>query len=207
MNRLVIAPHADDEAYGCGGLIAKYGGEATICVVADMNLQRADELKASMAAYTVRPEFTCLGLPDGDVGHNPSTLVRLLDEVIAETKAQEVYLPYPGVHQDHVAVYEASMRSIRLSMSDSHWFPRSVFVYDVPVYDQDLYPSHWRWNVFEALRDEHVEAKAAAVSAYESQAPAGAHPANGVREQAAAIGHPRGVAWAEQYSAVRMVRR
>jgi LmbE family N-acetylglucosaminyl deacetylase len=207
MNRLVIAPHADDEAYGCGGLLAKYGGECTVAVCAAATPERYAELLASMAAYEVAPEVRFLGMADGAMDQSARRLVSALDEVIADVKAQEVYLPYPGVHQDHIAVYEASMRALRLSMSDDHWYPRAAFVYDVPVYDQDLYPTHWRWNVFEALLDQHVEAKAAAVAAYESQAPAGSHPATGVREQADAIGRARGVAWAEQYSLVRQVRR
>ena len=43
----------------------------------------------------------------------------------SRTKPDEVYLPFPSLHQDHIAVYEAGMRSGRLSMSPDHWVPNA----------------------------------------------------------------------------------
>ena len=64
------------------------------------------------------------------------------------------------------------MRSARLSMSPDHWVPDSVLVYDIAVYDVNLYPSDLRWNVFEALTEEQADLKAAACAAYASENPA-----------------------------------
>ena len=121
---------------------------------------------------------------------------------MAEVRPDEVYLPFPSLHQDHIAVYEAGMRA-RLSMSPGHWVPTSVLVYDIAVYDVNLYPSDLRWNVFEALTEEQADLKAAACDAYVSENPAGAHPMNSIKEIAATVGHMRKVDFAEQYALVR----
>ena len=49
-------------------------------------------------------------------------LVGALDEVLAEWQPSELYLPFPSLHQDHIAAYEAGMRAARLSMTEGHWF-------------------------------------------------------------------------------------
>ena len=89
-------------------------------------------------------------------------MVGAIDEIMAELKPEELYLPYPSLHQDHIAVYEAGMRSCRVSMSLDHWFPPSVYVYDIAVYDVNLYPTDLRWNVFEALTEEQITAEGSA---------------------------------------------
>ena len=144
---------------------------------------------------------------DGQTAQHMSDLVRALDDVMAELRPDEVYLPFPSLHQDHIAVYEAGMRSCRVSMSAEHWVPNVLMVYDIAVYDLNLYPSDLRWNVFEQLTEEQADLKAAACRAYETEIPTGSHPMNSIKELAASVGHIRLVDYAEQYALVRQVRR
>ena len=206
MRRLVIAPHMDDEALGCGGLLAKYPGDSTVVVVTESGATRRAEHAKALKVLGVT-DSRCLDFKDGTTQQHMSELVRELDQVMADVRPDEVYLPFPSLHQDHIAVYEAGMRSARLSMSVDHWVPNSVLVYDIAVYDVNLYPSDLRWNVFEALTEEQADKKAAACDAYASENPGGAHPMNSVKEIAATVGHMRKVAFAEQYALVRQVRR
>ncbi len=206
MKRLVIAPHMDDESMGCGGLMAKYPDECAVVTVTDSGSVRAGEHTRAMEILGVS-ESRHLGFEDGQTAQHMSDLVRALDEVMAELRPDEVYLPYPSLHQDHIAVYEAGMRSSRVSMSSAHWFPPSVFVYDIAVYDVNLYPSDLRWNVFESLDQGHIDRKTAACQAYQSEIPTEVHPINSVRQIAAAVGHVRLLEFAEQYALVRQVRR
>ena len=206
MRRLVIAPHMDDESLGCGGLLAKYPDEATVVVVTQSGDERRSEHDAAMHVLGVS-DARCLDYEDGTTQHVMTDLVSRLDEVLADVRPDEVYLPFPSLHQDHIGVYEAGMRSVRLSMSPGHWVPNSVLVYDIAVYDVSLYPSDLRWNVFEALTEEQADLKAAACAAYASENPGGAHPMNSIKEIAATVGHMRKVQFAEQYALVRQVRR
>ena len=203
--RLILAPHADDEALGCGGLLAKYSNETAVVVLAQPDDVRAKEFDEAQRVLGYQNAY-CLGLPDGSVGQHMRELVGLLDSVLIACRPDELYLPYPSVHQDHVATYEAGMRSARLSMTSRHWFPPSVLVYDVAAYDLELYPTDLRWNVFEALEQSHVDLKVRAVNAYASQQVQGPHPLNGIRECAHALGSARQVGWAEQFALVRAVR-
>ena len=203
--RLVVAPHADDEALGCGGLLAKHGHESTVAVVAAPNVIRAEEFRAAQRLLGYRSAYL-LDLQDGSVGHDMHALVGLVDRVLDACRPQELYLPFPSAHQDHIATYEAGIRSARLSMSEGHWFPPSVLVYDVPAYDLSLYPTDLRWNTFESLDEEHIDTKVAAVNAYTSQIVAGPHPIHDVKQQAHTLGAGRRVAWAERYALVRAVR-
>ena len=206
MRRLVIAPHMDDESLGCGGLLAKYPDESTVVVVTQSGEERRAEHDAAMNVLGVS-DVRCLEYDDGSTQHVMTDLVGRLDEVMADVRPDEVYLPFPSLHQDHIGVYEAGMRSARLSMSPGHWVPNSVLVYDIAVYDVSLYPSDLRWNVFEALTEEQADLKAAACAAYASENPGGAHPMNSIKEIAATVGHMRKVPYAEQYALVRQVRR
>lgn len=203
--RVVVAPHADDETLGCGGLLAKYRDECAVVVLAHVDHTRAAEFHRAQRLLGYSRAYL-LDLPDGSVGSDMHSLVGLMDRVLNACKPQELYLPYPSLHQDHVAAYEAGMRAARLSMSEGHWFPPTVMVYDVAAYDVSLYPTDLRWNVFESLEESHVDKKVQAVSAYASQHVQGPHPVNGIKQSAHAIGSARQVAWAEQYALVRSVR-
>ena len=204
--RLIVAPHCDDEALGCGGLLAKYPDECSVVVLAapdEIRLKEFDQA-GSILGYQHSQFF---GLPDGYVGADMAGLVGMLDELLTRVRPDELYLPYPSMHQDHIAGYEAGVRASRLSMSEGHWFTPSVFVYDIAVYDLDLYPTDLRWNTFESLNQYQVDAKAAAVETYTSQRVLTPHPANSIKQQAEALGAARQVHWAEQYAMVRVVRR
>jgi LmbE family N-acetylglucosaminyl deacetylase len=206
MRRLVIAPHMDDESLGCGGLLAKYPQEATVVVVTHSGDTRRAEHARAMDVLGV-DDFRCLEFEDGTTQQHMSQLVSRLDEVMSDVRPDEVYLPFPSLHQDHIGVYEAGMRSARLSMSPDHWVPNTVLVYDIAVYDVNLYPSDLRWNVFEALTEQQARLKEAACAEYASENPGGAHPMNSIKEISATVGNMRKVDFAEQYALVRQVRR
>lgn len=205
MRRLVIAPHMDDESLGCGGLLAKYPEQTDILVLTDSGPTRAGEHAAALRELGARASRT-LGFADGELAGHTRELVTALDEVLAQLRPDAVYLPYPSLHQDHIAAYEAGMRACRLSMSESHWFPPSVFVYDIAAYDVSLYQNEFRWNVFEALTEDQVDRKAAACAAYATEIPSGAHPMRSIKQMAAAIGTVRKVDYAEQFALVRAVQ-
>lgn len=206
MKRLVIAPHMDDESMGCGGLMAKYPDECVVLTVTDSGATRAAEHASAMEILGVA-DTRNLGFEDGATDRNMTELVGAIDAVMADVRPDEVYLPFPSLHQDHIAVYEAGMRSARVSMSVEHHFPPAVLVYDIAAYDVNLYPSDLRWNVFEDLTEEQVSKKARACTAYQSEIPTDIHPINSVKQLAAAAGLVRLMAYAEQYALVRQVRR
>lgn len=206
MKRLIVAPHMDDESMGCGGLMAKYPDECAVVTIADSGAVRNAEHARAMEILGVTAHRN-LGFEDGEVSQRMSDVVRAIDEVTAELRPEELYLPYPSLHQDHIGVYEAGMRSSRVSMSTEHWFPPSVYIYDIAVYDINLYPTDLRWNVFEALNEEQITQKVEACQAYQSEIPTEIHPINSVRQIAGAVGQVRLVAYAEQYALVRQIRK
>lgn len=124
MLRLILAPHMDDEAMGCGGLMAKHPDECVVVVMTDSGETRAREHAEAMEILGVS-ESRRLGFPDGQTPQHMTEMVGAIDAIMAELKPDELYLPYPSLHQDHIAVYEAGMRSCRVSMSLDHWFPRA----------------------------------------------------------------------------------
>lgn len=204
MKRLVLAPHCDDETLGCGGLLAKYP-DTGVLVVADPDPERRSEFDRAqkLLGFT---DACFLGFKDGYVGVDMHSLVGALDEVVSELRPEELYLPFPSMHQDHIAVYEAGIRAGRLSMNPDHWFTPSIYVYDVAAYDVNMYPTDLKWNVFEPLSEDQVNAKVAALKEYSSQAVVGPHPINGIKELAQASGHARHLDYAEPFALIRLVR-
>lgn len=207
--RLVVAPHMDDESFACGGLLAKYPGSIAVVVVTEPDTEqdpkRRREFYRAMKTLGVAHWETLL-FPDCSGRAVERELVAELDRVMAEHQPRELYLPTPGVHQDHIATYEAGVRSARLSMSKGHHYPPCVLLYDDPTYDLQLDLIAPRWDMFEILTEEQIDLKVRACREYRSQTVEGPHPANGLKEHAADVGRARGVAYAEQYQVVRWMR-
>lgn len=136
---LVFAPHPDDEAIGCGGLILRLlqaGSAVRVVLVTDGSgagglppqaaQQRQQEFRASLARLGVQ-DHALLGLPDG--GLQPSA--PLFDAVRAQVRAfAPQWLVGPSAadaHRDHRCVAQAlrlaalAEPAVQLSLEYETW--------------------------------------------------------------------------------------
>ena len=110
---LVVAPHADDETLGCGGLIAlkrARGETVDVVFVSDsagappvpgLGARRRVEALAALAALGVTGEqIHFLDAPDGQLNRLPvaesSRVVEALRSLIGQTQATEIFVPFLG---------------------------------------------------------------------------------------------------------------
>lgn len=144
---LVIAPHADDETYGCGGTIAKakaLGGDVfVVCVsVGDLAMygtdeamvpgsRRAGELDAAMSVLGVDGYDVLFDDPDRHMRLDAvprRDLVTLLERdgryAIDRLRPDVLILPAPCSNQDHDAVFHAGFTACRPHLPcDKHFVP------------------------------------------------------------------------------------
>ena len=117
---LVLAPHADDEVFGCGGAIAshvQHGIPVSVIVLTDGSLygDAAVRMAESRAAAAVlgygEPEFWAY--PDRGLRHDQDLVERLVQK-IAATGADLIYAPSPWeVHPDHRQTAGAAAEAVR----------------------------------------------------------------------------------------------
>lgn len=174
---LVLAPHADDEVLGAGGLLAqstRKGAKAFVWVASSSNytradgkeVRRADRLEEAekaarvLGAILIGETKDAEGNLDEKVGHR--ALVKVIEDVIRAAQPQVVVIPGPSHHQDHQAVRKAALSAMRggqrgPSVILSFEYPPSPFV-DLPA-----------GRVFVELEQLDMNAKLAAWSCYKSQ--------------------------------------
>lgn len=142
MNILVLAPHPDDEAIGCGGTLrlhADRGDRITAVFLTSGELglehlppeeaQRIRETEAAAAGEILgiaRLEF--LRLPDWFLGeHLPATATHLGAILRAETPAR-IYLPHPeDNHPDHRATLPALREALHTTGTEAELFAYEVW--------------------------------------------------------------------------------
>ncbi|MGE4499364.1 PIG-L deacetylase family protein [Hydrogenovibrio thermophilus] len=138
-NVVVFAPHPDDETLGCGATLLKHlakGDQVSWVIVTRMTEQmgfdaerqakRQAEIEQVAEAYGFHHVFE-LGFPVAELDRVAmKDLVGACSEVIQQTQANVLYLPYRGdAHSDHAYVYDAvsactknfrypSVRSVRV---------------------------------------------------------------------------------------------
>ncbi len=153
---LVIAPHADDEVIGCGGLMAKMkdlGGEVFVQVltVADLDHYDGQEGHAT-AAYTRADELAaameCIGVDDFEILLDDPEWHLRLDKMprrdlvnlferesrlaVDKIKPTMVALPAPSFNQDHEAVFYAGLTACRPHLATLKPFQQLVLIADSP---------------------------------------------------------------------------
>ena len=128
-NVLIVAPHADDEILGCGGIMAKFqieGVAVYVAIVTNGNLG-APELFKKEGTEKVRSEALeahrflgvkktfFLDFPAPRLDTIPSYKLSLeLEKIIRENQITDLYLPHRGdIHKDHRITYEAALVSAR----------------------------------------------------------------------------------------------
>jgi LmbE family N-acetylglucosaminyl deacetylase len=172
MNVLVIAPHPDDEAIGCGGTIlnhARSGDRVSVVFLTSGELglkslppaeahrvREAEALAAAQILQTTPPMF--LRLPDWGLGDAVAEAVAALSPVLATNAPEVIYLPHPADdHPDHRAclpIVQAALRS------------RSRPVPQLRGYE--IWSPMPAWDLAEDITSV-MDTKLAAVGAYRSQ--------------------------------------
>lgn len=123
---LVLAPHPDDEVFGCGGAIMRHlaaGDPVRVIVVTDGALgvgpdqpdpirTRRDETRRAAAVIGhVDPVFW--GWPDRGLNYGEALIGQILD-AIAHWSADLVYAPsWWEIHPDHLTLALASAEAVR----------------------------------------------------------------------------------------------
>lgn len=142
---LVLAPHADDEVFGCGGAILRHAslGDAVHVIIASDGAFHAEaEQKASYVAVRQAesnaaasimgygpPEYW--GLPDRGITHG-EPLIQRITTAIAAFRPDLVMAPSIfEVHPDHLALGTAALEAVRRHKPDQH--PLSLAMYEVGV--------------------------------------------------------------------------
>ncbi len=115
----VLAPHADDEVFGCGGALASFvaqGVPVHVAIVTDEGTEEAVAVRhgESLAAAAVlgygTPTFW--GLPDGGL-RAETHLSKKIGDWLQQTGADLVLVSaFTEMHRDHRALAEAAMAAV-----------------------------------------------------------------------------------------------
>ena len=226
---LVVAPHADDEAIGCGGLILKavaQGAQVSILVVSVGDLvrvgdggekrtgtERVDEVERVRAFYKAHDAEVFMtdeqrhmrldAIPRRDL---VAVLEREARLSIQNVKPHLVLLPFPSYNQDHEAVCRAGITACRPHDPRALSVPPAVWLYEYPPNSWCLPHERFVPNVYVDIT-EHLQGKIDSYLLYESQARSGMHqnsPEN-IRTLALLRGKEVGVEAAEAYQALRLL--
>ena len=132
MRKLIIAPHVDDDVLGCGGILDEScfvlycGLDETGIPNRPSEQERIEEIHSVM-----RITHHNYRILDNLVNHyNEQQLIGQIEKEINILKPDEVYVCHPSYNQDHKAVYNATMVSLR--PHDKNHFVKKVFVYEQP---------------------------------------------------------------------------
>jgi LmbE family N-acetylglucosaminyl deacetylase len=152
---LVVAPHADDETAGAGGLMARIkdaGGRVYVMVMSTGDLLHFDDTGKKTKKKTRRDELSSamktLGVDGWEIVYEDTrlhlrleTLPRreLADKIerggmfsTEKVKPTMIVLPAPSYNQDHEAVYRAGLAACRPHLHTHKSFQQFVLVADAP---------------------------------------------------------------------------
>ena len=183
MNKvLVIAPHADDETFGCGGTILRmldYHIEVKVIVVVHGKTkfhhlgereiewyEREEEFNSVMEHLGVKDRGQILVGLDSKLDSIPiATIINPLETIQKEFQADTWLIPGPSFHQDHDTVYKAAIAAGR---PFTDFAPKNIACYELPTYVYG--PKHMTFypNLFIDI-EPYLKKKIEAVNLYKSQ--------------------------------------
>lgn len=153
---LVLAPHPDDEVFGCGGAIIKHINQGDKIKIAYLtgNSERRDEARDSNQILGVN-DFIFLGWRDGEITVGQKE-INIISSLILNFKPDLIYVPiFIDSHPDHQAMAEILSQTIKKIK-----FEGDIWSYEI-------------WTPVPANRiikiDDVFAQKVLAIKAYQSQ--------------------------------------
>jgi LmbE family N-acetylglucosaminyl deacetylase len=187
-NILILAPHADDEVVGCGGMIARRAAEGYsihVVVAAIGGLkhrhlndttsleQRKQELAKAADILGVSKTTILYEGMDMRLDTVPQVdIVTKLDSILDQTYYEEVYFPFASHNHDHQELYRAAYAALRTT--SGRRIPRLSALYEYAFFGWN--PTEIRGGKLYIDITDHLEAKIKAFEIYASQLRAFPHP-------------------------------
>ncbi len=188
---LVISPHADDEAFGCAGTIAKIkdlGGKAYVMIMSVGDLKHYDGTKTIVKKGVREAEVTrtakFLKVDGYDIVYRETDKHLRLDTIprrdliakiereskvsIDKIKPTMVALPAISYNQDHCAVFNAGFTACRPSIPKVKYFPSIVLAYDNPTLFWNVEREKFHPNFYVDI-SKYVDKKLKALAFHKSQ--------------------------------------
>lgn len=206
---LVVAPHADDETFGCGGTIAKMtdqgiqvdlllgslGYDNNSLCVRDQELRQAIEILGINNCRVI----TQLG---SERLQDMTPQYHLIDAIENEVKKgyDIVFIPYPSHHQDHIAIHQACLAALRPGTKQ----PNMILMYEY-TYPTWVVPDQIDGRLFIDITNT-ITKKINAIEAYQSQLRGEDNPVSSraATIMATARGYSIGVPYAEMFYVIQM---
>lgn len=230
MTALVIAPHPDDEIFGCGGIIHRlkaagskvYVLYITVGTTRDFSAKGCSTAEERMAeieqvAKLLGFDGYAIALP-GDEYHLKLDAVPQKDLVYAIEQAGDISLQglRPDIvltpssadyNQDHRTIGCATMTAVRPGSPRYRSFQPLILTYELPYHQWNVAESLPTPGLLVKLEQADMDAKIAAIELYESQLKAEDNPLSvpGILALAAYRGLQCGVAAAEAFQIKRIV--
>ncbi len=222
MRVLIVAAHPDDEVLGCGATaarLAREGHAVSISILGEGLTSRSGAERSDLAdlhacarraAEIIGAEDLCLhGLADNRFDTLPLLeVVKIVEEQIAQLRPEVVYTHHGGdLNVDHQITHRAVLTATR--PSEGHPV-REVYAFEIASSTEwafQRFEPVFRPNVFVNIARE-LDAKIAAMAAYETESRPFPHPRSGEALEAAARrwGSVAGCAAAEAFELIRSVR-
>ena len=189
----MLAPHADDETIGCGGIIQKYirNGSPVRVVIASFlksATKRYRKISDSYVSYQGDARFKELEVCMRTLGveeyrilftdYSDETryhskldaiprfkLIEPLEDQIMDFKPTILFIPSVTKHQDHEALHHAAIAAAR-----PYFWNGSIAVYETDG-EKSFHP-----NLYVPLDDSEMSCKLSALEAYRTQIQNGPHP-------------------------------
>ncbi len=225
---LVISPHPDDEAFGCGGTMAKakaLGCEVYLMVfsVGDLNFfEKKKWVTARERLQELKKVSNILGLDGCEVLYTDAKTHLRLDaiprrDLIAKIETESsvslnrirptiLAIPAPSYNQDHEAVFKAGLAAARIHAGGIKANPPAVLVYDSPTLSWNEAGREFRPNFYVDISD-YLEIKLKLIRTYSSQRRHPNDPASleSLEDLTRARGREAGRAACEAFEARRLI--
>ena len=220
---LVIAPHADDEVLGCGGLISKIksvGGKVFVLIfnvgsIEKYNNKKFTDLRKKEAASAMKflkvdRYDTIFDSPNDNRYLDAKPLHELISKIETEskvslTKIKPTIVAIPSInshHQDHIHIFKACIAALR---------PLNKPIIDTVISYEA--PEHGRWSASGVFQpnlyidiEKHLTRKISAFYKYKSQIRIGGRDKHTIKNHAEYRGKEAGRKVCEAYFVHRLIR-